>query len=76
MKAKTIFTIMLIAVCLLACFGIYRLFFGDVTDRLFTAIRENNVHEAERLIDKGAKVNAVRGLERRRTPLQTAIEKG
>jgi hypothetical protein len=62
--------------CPLMAWGMYYVCFGDTTYRLFIAIDNNRVSKAEQLINKGANINATRGLEIRKTPLQISIESG
>jgi hypothetical protein len=62
--------------CVLMAWGMYYLCFGDITYRLFIAIDNNRVSNAEQLINKGANINATRGFEIRKSPLQISIESG
>ncbi|MFA6065827.1 MAG: ankyrin repeat domain-containing protein [Candidatus Babeliaceae bacterium] len=54
----------------------YFLFAPDLTDKLFMAIKNNNVTEAKFLIDKGADINGVRGPIAAKSILTEAIEYG
>lgn len=57
-------------------FWYWYLAYGDKTVQLFTAIRENNIIEAQKLIEQGADVNGIRGSKTSTYPLKAAIEQG